>query len=234
MSVYRNELTERALDAELGERLHHELTSAYAKESEAWATDRMQRVAQQLQSERAAANRFIPEILWVDQMTAFAAPGRYLYITRELLQRLTTDDSAAFVLAHEIAHHDLGHLALFRGKRSLLRSLPGSSALAAALLLAEHLLFSPEHETEADEYALQLCLEAGYSGPKCMEVFDVLQAHCLDLGDVDMAYGLDEAMLKADELDRDWLAGAKLWSWRKMRGYPSLRERKENLLAQMP
>ncbi len=228
-----HELTERALDAELGERLHHELTSAFAKESESWAIERMQRVAKQMQYDRTSANCFIPVILWLDQMTAFAAPGRYLYITSELLQRLTTDDAAAFVLAHEIAHHDLGHLALFRGKRALLRSLPGSLALAAALRLAEHLLFSPEHETEADKYALELCLEAGYDGLKCMEVFDVLQAHCLDVGDVDMAYGLNESMFTANEMKSDWMAGAKLWSWRRARGYPSLRERKENLMAQM-
>lgn len=229
-----NELAERALDDELGETLHHELMSTYAKESESWAIERVQRAALRLQMDRTPVKRFIAEILWLDQMTAFTAPGRYVYITRELLQRLPTDDAAAFVLAHEIAHHDLRHIALYRGKRAILRAIPDGGAVAGVLRLAERILFSPEHEIEADEYALQLCLDAGYDAMNCLQAFDVLQAHCIDMGDLDMAYGLDDQLQPTDEKDENWLAEVKSWSWRRIRGYPSLRERKENLLAQMP
>src|SRR5579862_7518712 len=116
----RKQESEAAFDFEddlaLGEWLHRELVAAYGVETEAWARERVRRVERQLQVKRAPAPRMQPEILWLPEATAFTAPGRYLYISRELLQRAASDDPVAFVLAHEMAHHDLGHLDAFRGR----------------------------------------------------------------------------------------------------------------------
>lgn len=59
----------------------------------------------------APAAPLVPIVLWSPLYGAWTLPGRYLYITSELQQTLQSDDAVAFVLAHEMAHHDLGHVA---------------------------------------------------------------------------------------------------------------------------
>jgi glycosyltransferase involved in cell wall biosynthesis len=84
-------------------------------EQEAWAVERVGRVNDRLQSGRLPANRLIVEIPWLEEVTAFTAPGRYIYFSRRLYERCYTDEQVAFVIAHELAHHDLGHVNLFAG-----------------------------------------------------------------------------------------------------------------------
>lgn len=220
-------------DKEYGKWLHNKFMTTFAYESEAWAIDRVKRVMDRLQMVRTPLQCLLPEILWIDQMNAFILPGRYIYITRELLQMLASDDPAAFVFAHEIAHHDLGHLSLYRWRLEALRAIPGGIALAAAARFVDHVAFSPEHERAADNRALEMCLDAGYDGHLCLELFDVLQAHALDWGDVSMAYGPQTSQDSTLTGISGWISKAKDWNWQRMRGYPSIRERKEALLARL-
>src|SRR3989442_254287 len=83
-------------------------------------------------------------------------------VRRARLPHFKPDDPLAFVLAHEMAHHELGHLNLFHGRLSLLRTVPGAPVAALAVYLVEKLLISPEWELAADARALELCLAAGY------------------------------------------------------------------------
>lgn len=41
---------------------------------------------------------------------AFTMPGRRIHVSRELLSRGLGELGLAFIIAHEMAHHDLGHL----------------------------------------------------------------------------------------------------------------------------
>ena len=68
-----------------------------------------------LNAARAPLAPMVAEVLWLSAPTAFTLPGSYIYITRRLIERCTSDAPVAFALAHEIAHHDLGHLK--RGER---------------------------------------------------------------------------------------------------------------------
>ena len=155
-------------------------------------------------------------------------PGRYVYISRRLLELCRHDEATAFVIAHEIAHHDLGHLDL------LARWLPRVIGTGTARLLTllyrcmESVLFSSQKELAADRRALDLCLEAGYDIRKCLLIFDVLEKFALDMGDVD-------AVLGTDDLEEE-LRNTPLWqrrlksAWYKIRhGYPSIRERRAQL-----
>ncbi len=218
-------------DLALGEMLHRELVREFGLETERWALEQARRVERQLQVRRAPRARLTPEVLWLSQMTAFTAPGRYIYVTRELLQRCATDDPLAFVLAHEMAHHDLGHLDFFRGCMGRLRMVPGGKGAAIVLHLGHRLLVGPERELAADAYALDLCLDADYDGRRCLELFDLLEAFALDRGAIDAVFGPDEdhAVTTVGRL----LAEAKDWTWRHARGYPPLRERKERLLSRL-
>lgn len=95
--------------------------------------------------------------------------GQY-FVTTGLLNR-ATDDQLRGVLAHEIAHEDLGHPAkaqvigagLSVGAALLERVFPGSSAIApiAGTLISNN--YTRPLELEADRHAVSLLERAGYS-----------------------------------------------------------------------
>jgi Zn-dependent protease with chaperone function len=91
----------------LGEWLQYEINEAIVLERNGFFPDQVARVGAQLQADRDPEDRLIVEIPWLSLFTAFTAPGRYIYFSRRLLERCPTDETVAFVIAHEIAHHDL-------------------------------------------------------------------------------------------------------------------------------
>ncbi len=67
-----------------------------------------------------------PVILWkLPDHAAVTARGRFIYVAMPLAQRLS-DDALAFVLAHEMAHHDLGHVSTPFGALRGLASRPAA------------------------------------------------------------------------------------------------------------
>ena len=100
---------------------------------------------------------------------ASAGSGRYL-VTTGLLNR-ATDDQLRGVLAHEIAHEDLGHPAkaqvigagLSVGVALLEQLFPGSSSFTpiAGTLITNN--YTRPLELEADRHAVTLLERAGYS-----------------------------------------------------------------------
>jgi Zn-dependent protease with chaperone function len=54
-------------------------------------------------------------IQWLNERAAFTAPGEYIYFSGRLLELCPKDEHIAFVLGHELAHHQLGHVALSEG-----------------------------------------------------------------------------------------------------------------------
>ena len=100
---------------------------------------------------------------------ATGGDGRY-YVTTGLLSR-ATDDQLRGVLAHEIAHEDLGHAAkaqiigtgLNVGVALLEQLFPGSSALTpiAGTLISNN--YTRPLELQADRHAVTLLQRAGYS-----------------------------------------------------------------------
>jgi len=219
-------------DDTLGDTLHDWLVAEFGHETEGWARERVRIVMEALERVRAAcpAPGACPhplhcEILWAGAMNAFATPGRYIYVTRELLQHGTAADPLALILGHEMGHHDLGHIALMRGwARRLVRLPAGAPRNVAARLIrsAERIAYTREQERAADSYGLDLCLAAGFDGRRCLEAFDTLQAYALDHGAIDAVFG-PERSISLGPLD-------------KLRGvgqYPSILERREALQAQL-
>jgi len=108
----------------------------------------------------------------VDDQTINAATGGngQYFVTTGLLNR-ATDDQLRGVLAHEIAHEDLGHPAkaqvigagLSVGVALLERIFPGSSSIApiAGTLISNN--YTRPLELEADRHAVILLERAGYS-----------------------------------------------------------------------
>lgn len=132
-----------------------------------------------------------------------------------------------------IAHHDLGHVDLFRGVfRRVSSSLTGKLALVA-YWLAHKRIYGPEHETAADRRGLELCLAAGYDGRRCLEAFGLLERLAPDMGDIDIVHGPDKD--SDDELAPDAPLKTKLqiWLWQRIRGYLPVRDRRAALIAHL-
>jgi len=102
-------------------------------------------------------------------LNAAAGDGHY-YVTTGLLNQ-ATDDQLRGVLAHEIAHEDLGHPAKAQvvgvgvglGTALLEKFFPGSATIAptAGTLISNS--YSRPLELEADRHAVTLLKRAGYS-----------------------------------------------------------------------
>jgi Zn-dependent protease with chaperone function len=210
--------------------LHRRLTDAYAVEREGWALEQVRRVAGRLQAGRPEGERFRVEIRWIPEVTAFTTPGRSIYLSRRLLERAPGDEAVALAVAHEIAHHDLGHLAAAGG---WLEALPAPVLEAAGDLafLFQRRLLGPEREAEADAHGLNLCLAAGYDAYRCVRLFDVLSADALDHGDAEAVFGSGAAVDAALDRKPGWYVELLRWRYERRRGYPSIRDRKAALVS---
>jgi predicted Zn-dependent protease len=103
-------------------------------------------------------------------INAANAGGGEFYVTTGLLQK-ANDEQLRGILAHEIAHEDLGHVAkaqvlgtgLNLGVILLEQIIPGSSAITpiASTLVAR--AYSRSEELEADRHAVEILQRAGYS-----------------------------------------------------------------------
>lgn len=119
---------------------------------------------------------------------ASAGDGRY-YVTTGLLNQ-ATDDQLRGVLAHEIAHEDLGHPAKAQvvgagvniGVALLEQLIPGSSALtpiAGSLITSG---YTRPLELQADRHAVTLLERAGYSKDTMVNTLTWLVRHNGDSG----------------------------------------------------
>jgi predicted Zn-dependent protease len=228
------------MEVPIDEWLRQELIEEFGPEKEPvpWAQDQVSRVMNRLSVVRAAgAPRLEAQVLWVREVTAFTVPGHFIYISRRLIERCASDDPVAFVLAHEMAHHDLGHLhGLDTIAAAMPREIPafahGRAALVIALSLIERRVHGPEHEAAADARALEMCLAAAYNGDHCLQLFDVLESDAIDRGDLDGVYGLEDAIDPASYAGHGamaWLTEAREWAFERLRGYLPIRERKARL-----
>jgi len=222
-----------------GEWLYREIASQGVIESNTWATERARRASDRLQQGRPDDRNLEVVIPWLQEAIAFTCPGPYIYFSRRPIEMCRDDDMAAFVIAHEMAHHDLGHVDLFP---DWLTKLTGEHVAPFLILLGrqvEKRLYGPQRECDADRHGFELCLQAGYDLHRCLGFFDVLEKMELDAGDLDIVFGPQES---DEELAPDASVATKLRLWvfhgsvRKhtpllmARGYLPLRDRRQRLL----
>ncbi len=91
-------------------------------------------------------------VLWTSSYSAVTKRGPWVYIARAIVEKLS-DDAIAFVLAHEMAHHDLRHL---------------SPTVVIAGLMGNR----QRMELQADRYALELATAAGFAPEGAFEALD--------------------------------------------------------------
>jgi predicted Zn-dependent protease len=220
------DLPERT-DAEgIAEWVHERLVDAYAVEQSAWVLERVARVEERFYAGIAAEDRIRPVVLWIPEVTAFTF-GRHVYLSRRLVERVTTDDAVAFVVAHELGHHALGHQDARDRWIDRFAGIPAGGLVAAAIVNGMRWRHSPEQELDADAYALRACAQAGYDLGACLRVLNVLEADALDRGALSAVYGREP-----EDVDAEPSVGESVrrWLWERERGYPSLLERRERLV----
>ncbi|HTZ01803.1 MAG TPA: M48 family metalloprotease [Xanthobacteraceae bacterium] len=221
----------------LGERLHSLFLRGYGLKERDFSHDAVERAMAALNAARSPQPAMTGEVLWITSPIAFTLPGQYCYISRRLIERCTSDAPVAFALAHEIGHHDLGHLNIAESwAASAVEHAPWQLALLALSQLPKW-IYSRDMEFAADAYALKLCRKAGFDPAKCLECLDILSRYLLDNRDLDGVYGSDDEL----ELDSqqaanavDWLfIEARLWLARHRRSHPAIQERRRALLSQL-
>jgi hypothetical protein len=209
-----------------GEWLHSQIAEAAHLEKNGFMPDRIRAAAARLQQKRSERKRYVAEVPWLRSVTAVTAPGKYVYFSRRLLERCPHEDSAAFVIAHEIAHHDLGHLELFAGpfSRRAARLEAGMLAILFFRMLQKR-IYSPEWELAADFRAIDLCVQAGYDVAKCLYLFHILELIALDYGDLGMVYGLDPESDRELSPEASAMTKARIWLYQRQRGYLPVQDR---------
>jgi len=110
------------------------------------------------------------------QINAANAGGGVFYVTTGLLEK-SSDDQLRGVLAHEVAHADLGHVAKAQalgtgmniGIFILDQIIPGSGYITPLVAdLGVMRPFSRQEEYEADKHGVEILERAGYSGKQVM------------------------------------------------------------------
>lgn len=221
----RDQVQERArhvVDALTDERtVHEQLTEEFVVDA-TWAQERAERVADRLNAVRGA-DPLEPVVLWASGLQAFTFPGHRIYLTRELMEQLPGEGAVAFVLGHEMAHHDLGHLSV---DPRIAAALPNLRLASDVALVAKHALTvwaRPEWELAADERGARLAITAGWRLDDCLDALRTLERWALDHRQLEAVFGLDPE--RAGPLG-EWLRQRRI-------GYLSLRDRMDSLRARL-
>jgi len=120
-----------------------------------------------------------------ESVNAMALPDGSIYITRGMLEKLTTEAQLASILAHEVAHVTARHVSSAMSKQigiDLLLSVVSSQfeTPETAQALANYgkqivgLKFSRDDERESDTGGLDYMIKAGYNPNGIIEVMEIL------------------------------------------------------------
>jgi predicted Zn-dependent protease len=177
--------SERAEGAKLNPELTATFGGAYAGPQAAYVRTVGQRIAAQSGLTARPAD-YTVTLLNTNVNNAFAIPGGYVYVTRDLVALMNNEAELAFVMGHEVAHVAARHarkreqtsgLAGFGA--ALLGVITGSSAIAnlagtGAQLYA--LGYSRDQEREADTLGVRYLARAGYDPQASDEILAALEA----------------------------------------------------------
>lgn len=208
---------------QIGETILEAIKDDYVIESADWAVECIERVNSRLQAKRSNKRPFEIHVPWIEETTAFTAPGKHIFISRSLFQLLRDDEQVAFVIAHEMGHHDCGHIDIFPQWFAKASAVELQTLIFGLYRTVETLIYGAKTEIEADEYALNLCKNADYDPAKCIAAFDTIKSVALDMGAITTTYGVP------DPGDDSLSANIKRWLSHRQSGYLSIIERKQFL-----
>lgn len=106
-------------------------------------------------------------VLKKNYTNALCTESGIIFVTTGLLSQIENEAQLAFILAHEISHYKEKHLqkAFAKSERSVLNT---------SISYEEISLLSRNHESEADQNAVKIYHDAGYTKDEISKVFTVL------------------------------------------------------------
>jgi len=120
-----------------------------------------------------------------EKINAVCLPGGYIFITRGLLEKLSSEAQLAGVLAHETVHAALRHsaqaISIQIGMNLLMSAAAREKTPESALMVANlasqltQLKYSRDHEYQADSAGVDYMVKAGYNPMGMVEVIEVLE-----------------------------------------------------------
>jgi Zn-dependent protease with chaperone function len=163
---FGQEVLSLSLDEEvqLGKELNREVRRKHEVSSSSTATKRVRDLATPLLKhvEREGFS-YTFTVLASPEINAFSHVGGYVYVNQGILKFTNDDAELQFVLAHEIAHIDLGHCRRGLAYAARAGDLAGNNG-AGMVLQAYHLIslgYSEDQEHEADEWAFRRMITIG-------------------------------------------------------------------------
>lgn len=213
----------------LGEIICKALAENCLFENEKWATDRIDNIMRKFYKNCDLKKDYKVIIPWLNEYTAFTASGYHIFFARKLFQECSNEAMAAFIIAHEISHHKLGHLDMFpKTFRDNLSTDIQAFAVGTYRFL-ETRMHGPEQECDADRLAIEMCIASDYDPFECLKLFDKLEKIALDAHDLGAVFGPDES---DDELLPDASKATKfrIWLYQRKRGYLPIRDRRQMIL----
>jgi predicted Zn-dependent protease len=190
-------LIDTPTEVSMGEGLHRKLTGQLKLSSQELKVQRLRRIGQKV---AAVSDRRDYEyhffLVEKDEMNAFTIPGGYIYMFSGLLDKLTSDDQVAFVLAHEVGHcaarhtvkkfqaalgYDLiGGLVLSRVGGEQARQLASMSSDVMMRLVFS--AYGRGDEFEADRLGVKYLKSAGYDPGASVAALEALRKESRDAG----------------------------------------------------
>ncbi len=118
-----------------------------------------------------------------EQVNALALPGGYIFVTRGMLEKLSSEAELAGILGHETAHvvgrDSMNAMSKQRGMQiaSIAAAVADPSAGMGAFYAGQFLMlnYSREDETQADLSGLDYLVDAGYDPHGILQVMAVLE-----------------------------------------------------------
>ena len=106
-----------------------------------------------------------------DILNAYAAIGGHIFVNSAFYDFFENDSEMAAVIAHEIAHIELGHVADYYEKMFVAKSIGVPSEIARTMIKYEKdilVSFNQKQEAEADLFGIDILFPTGYS--KCSSI----------------------------------------------------------------
>ena len=121
------------------------------------------------------------------QTNAFALPGGYVFITRGMLEKLSTEAQLAGILGHEITHIVARHSMAAMSREGLVSTALSAAssaantpaAVSAVASVTQQMIgmsFSRSNEVEADTTGMDYMYKAGYDPYGMVETMEILQS----------------------------------------------------------
>ena len=127
------------------------------------------------------------EILNAPEVNAFALPGGFVYVTRGMLERLSSEDQLAMVMGHEIGHVAARHgasriSAMYALQYGTLvgaiispRTFANYNDLINIALQVGLSRYSREQERQADDLGIAYAADSGYRPREAVKVMELLK-----------------------------------------------------------